>query len=148
MAPRLRNLILAKCRQITDRAVISITGLGKNLHSLHLGHCSNITDAAVQELVALCPRIRYIDLACCLRLTNQSVQVLAQLPKLRRVGLVKCNNITDYAIKQLVRRAGEGVCPLERVHLSYCMHLTVEVCVSPVERSVAGGAAWEYWESY
>ncbi|KAI5814728.1 hypothetical protein BZA77DRAFT_94890 [Pyronema omphalodes] len=125
MAPRLRSLILAKCRQITDRAVISITGLGKNLHSLHLGHCSNITDAAVQELVALCTRIRYIDLACCLRLTNQSVQVLAQLPKLRRVGLVKCNNITDYAIKQLVRRS-DGACPLERVHLSYCMHLTVE----------------------
>lgn len=125
MAPRLRNLILAKCRNITDRAVISITSLGKNLHNLHLGHCSNITDRAVRQLVQSCTRIRYIDLACCLRLTDASVCQLALLPKLRRIGLVKCNNITDFAIQSLVRRGNNSQCPLERVHLSYCMHLSV-----------------------
>src|SRR6266702_3634912 len=31
-APRLRNLVLAKCRNLTDRAVLAITRLGKNLH--------------------------------------------------------------------------------------------------------------------
>ncbi|KAI5804372.1 hypothetical protein EDC01DRAFT_416780 [Geopyxis carbonaria] len=126
MAPRLRNLILAKCRHITDRAVHSITKLGKNLHNLHLGHCSHITDRAVRALVQSCTRLRYIDLACCLRLTDASVCQLAQLPKLRRIGLVKCNNITDFAIQSLVRRTNTYPCPLERVHLSYCMHLTVE----------------------
>lgn len=127
IAPRLRNLILAKCRNITDRAVNSITRLGKNLHNLHLGHCSHITDRAVRELVSTCTRIRYIDLACCLRLTDASVCQLALLPKLRRIGLVKCNNITDFAIQSLVRRGNNSPCPLERVHLSYCMHLSVEV---------------------
>jgi len=129
MAHRLRNLILAKCRNITDRAVHSITRLGKNLHNLHLGHCSNITDHAVSQLVQICTRIRYIDLACCLRLTDASVCQLALLPKLRRIGLVKCNNITDFAIQSLGRRPGSSPCPLERVHLSYCMNLTVHVCV-------------------
>lgn len=131
MAPRLRNLTLAKCRHITDKAVMSITRLGKNLHNLHLGHCNLITDLAVRALAQACTRIRYIDLACCLRLTDSGVCQLALLPKLRRIGLVKCNNITDFAIQSLVRRGSNILCPLERVHLSYCMHLTVEVCRLP-----------------
>ena len=137
MAPRLRTLTLAKCRQITDRAVNSITRLGKNLHSLHLGHCSNITDRAVRAVVQSCTRLRYIDLACCQHLTDASVCQLALLPKLRRIGLVKCNNITDFAIQSLVRRGGNSPCPLERVHLSYCMNLSVEVwTLSPSLESV------------
>ncbi|RAL09945.1 uncharacterized protein BO97DRAFT_436449 [Aspergillus homomorphus CBS 101889] len=127
-APRLRNLVLAKCRFITDRAVWAICKLGKNLHYVHLGHCSNITDAAVIQLVKSCNRIRYIDLACCIRLTDASVQQLATLPKLRRIGLVKCQNITDNSILALAgpkaSHHSAGISSLERVHLSYCTHLT------------------------
>lgn len=130
-SPRLRNLVLAKCREVTDRSVMAITKLGKNLHYIHLGHCGNITDEAVIQLVKLCNRIRYIDLACCHRLTDASVQQLAQLPKLRRIGLVKCHNISDRSIialaKSGVRRPTKAVAEslLERVHLSYCLHLTL-----------------------
>lgn len=131
-APRLRNLVLAKCRFITDRAVWAICRLGKNLHYVHLGHCSNITDAAVIQLVKSCNRIRYIDLACCIRLTDTSVQQLATLPKLRRIGLVKCQNITDNSIHALAGSKAAhhsgGVSSLERVHLSYCVRLTIDVC--------------------
>lgn len=133
VAPRLRNLVLAKCRLITDRAVQSITRLGKNLHYAHLGHCQQITDNAVIQLVKLCNRIRYIDLACCHRLTDASVQQLATLPKLRRVGLVKCQAITDRSILALAKAKlgphGQivGTSSLERVHLSYCVHLTLQV---------------------
>lgn len=127
-APRLRNLVLAKCRFITDRAVWAICKLGKNLHYVHLGHCSNITDAAVIQLVKSCNRIRYIDLACCNRLTDMSVQQLATLPKLRRIGLVKCQLITDDSIFALARpKVSVGVSCLERVHLSYCIRLTMDV---------------------
>ncbi|KAK1141104.1 SCF ubiquitin ligase complex subunit [Aspergillus melleus] len=126
-APRLRNLVLAKCRFITDRAVWAICKLGKNLHYVHLGHCSNITDAAVIQLVKSCNRIRYIDLACCNRLTDASVQQLATLPKLRRIGLVKCQLITDDSILALARpKVSVGVSCLERVHLSYCIRLTMD----------------------
>ncbi|RAH73542.1 uncharacterized protein BO66DRAFT_408866 [Aspergillus aculeatinus CBS 121060] len=131
-APRLRNLVLAKCRLITDRAVWAICKLGKNLHYVHLGHCSNISDAAVMQLVKSCNRIRYIDLACCTRLTDASVQQLATLPKLRRIGLVKCANITDNSILALAgpkaSHHSAGISSLERVHLSYCTFLTLRVC--------------------
>jgi len=135
-APRLRNLVLAKCRHITDRAVASICKLTKNLHYIHLGHCINLTDNAVIQLVKACNRIRYIDLACCSRLTDASVRHLAQLPKLRRIGLVKCQNLTDSSIMALAHGpilfapAGKGIpqhfVSLERVHLSYCINLTLK----------------------
>ncbi len=132
-APRLRNLVLAKCRLLTDRAVLAITKLGKNLHYIHLGHCSRITDAGVIQLVKMCNRIRYIDLACCQNLTDNSVQQLATLPKLKRIGLVKCASITDRSILALAKpkQASHGgpLSPssLERVHLSYCILLTLAV---------------------
>ena len=133
LAPRLRNLVLAKCRNITDVAVTSIARLGKNLHYVHLGHCGLITDKAILHLIKTCNRIRYIDLACCTRLTDESVQQLANLPKLRRIGLVKCQNITDRSILALAKaRLGSShgllASNLERVHLSYCTHLTIKVC--------------------
>jgi F-box and leucine-rich repeat protein GRR1 len=131
--PRLRNLILAKCRQITDRAVLAITKLGKNLHYIHLGHCARITDLSVEALAKSCNRIRYIDLACCSNLTDISVMKLAGLPKLKRIGLVKCAAITDRSIYSLAvgelknGRKVNGVSVLERVHLSYCTLLTLDV---------------------
>jgi F-box and leucine-rich repeat protein GRR1 len=142
-APRLRNLVLAKCRNITDVAVNAIATLGKNLHYVHLGHCQNITDAGVKNLVHACNRIRYIDLGCCTNLTDDSVKRLALLPKLKRIGLVKCANITDDSVFTLaeaayrprMRRDAQGVfiggeyfsSSLERVHLSYCLNLTLKV---------------------
>ncbi|KAJ6119994.1 SCF ubiquitin ligase complex subunit [Penicillium sp. IBT 18751x] len=128
-APRLRNLVLAKCRFITDRSVQAICRLGKNLHYVHLGHCSNITDTAVIQLIKSCNRIRYIDLACCNRLTDISVQQLASLPKLRRIGLVKCQAISNQSILALAhppRTNHPMVSNLERVHLSYCVGLTMD----------------------
>ena len=135
--PRLRNLILAKCRQLTDRAVWAITKLGKNLHYIHLGHCARITDASIVALAKACNRIRYIDLACCSNLSDTSITQLANLPKLKRVGLVKCAGITDRSIQALATYGGRigmgrpkdrshGVSVLERVHLSYCTQLTLD----------------------
>ena len=146
-APRLRNVVFAKCRNLTDVAVNAISKLGKNLHYVHLGHCNQITDDAVKNLVHCCARIRYIDLGCCNRLTDASVTKLATLPKLRRIGLVKCQSITDesvYALSHASRRvsnpsgpvdimypefhgSNNHVSSLERVHLSYCVNLTLRV---------------------
>ncbi|KAI8624753.1 RNI-like protein [Xylariaceae sp. FL1651] len=143
IAPRLRNLVLAKCSNITDIAVHSIARLGKNLHYVHLGHCRHITDDAVKRLVRSCNRIRYIDLGCCTHLTDDSVTLLAALPKLKRIGLVKCANITDESMYALAKAndhrrnasqfnsgqfssGHDGRTPsLERVHLSYCTNLTL-----------------------
>ncbi|ODV78678.1 protein required for glucose repression and for glucose and cation transport [Suhomyces tanzawaensis NRRL Y-17324] len=123
-APRLRNVVLSKCMQITDASLRALSQLGRSLHYIHLGHCVLITDFGVASLVRSCHRIQYIDLACCLQLTDWSLVELANLPKLRRIGLVKCSLVTDNGIIELVRRRGEQDC-LERVHLSYCTNLTV-----------------------
>ncbi|KAI4864911.1 RNI-like protein [Hypoxylon rubiginosum] len=141
-APRLRNLVLAKCSNITDAAVYAIAKLSKNLHYVHLGHCRHITDDAVKRLVQSCNRIRYIDLGCCTHLTDESVIQLARLPKLKRIGLVKCSSITDESMYALAganrhaqnrrntasnsaRRHEYHTGSLERVHLSYCTNLTL-----------------------
>jgi F-box and leucine-rich repeat protein GRR1 len=149
VAPRLRNLVFAKCRNLTDLAVNAISKLGKNLHYLHLGHCGHITDTAVIKLVQSCNRIRYIDLGCCVHLTDMSVMKLASLPKLRRIGLVKCSAITDASVFALAQshgrprdRHGRPILrndhddyfigsSLERVHLSYCTNLTLNVRSPP-----------------
>lgn len=123
-APRLRNVVLSKCMQISDASLRHLAKLGRSLHYIHLGHCALITDFGVQALVRACYRIQYIDLACCLQLTDWTLIELSGLPKLKRIGLVKCNLISDFGIQGLVRLRGEPDC-LERVHLSYCTNLTI-----------------------
>ena len=131
IAPRLRNLVLNKCRELSDASVYAISRLGKNLHYLHLGHCVRITDDGVQKLVQECSRIRYIDLACCAHLTDESITQLAGLPKLKRIGLVKCLKVTDACVRALALRKTHhnhtSLSSLERVHLSYCTQLNIDV---------------------
>lgn len=167
VAPRLRNVVFAKCRNLTDVAVNAISKLGKNLHYVHLGHCNQITDDAVKNLVHCCARIRYIDLGCCNRLTDASVTKLATLPKLRRIGLVKCQSITDesvYALSHASRRvsnpsgpvditypefhgANNHVSSLERVHLSYCVNLTLRVSLHGIPPKNKTNETTEYHHS-
>ena len=50
-----------------------------------------------------------------------SVFELSSPPKLRRIGLVRVNNLTDEAIYALANRHAT----LERIHLSYCDQISV-----------------------
>ncbi|EGN93032.1 hypothetical protein SERLA73DRAFT_98359 [Serpula lacrymans var. lacrymans S7.3] len=120
-APKIRNLVLSKCGQLSDRTVENICLLGKHLHYLHLGHAINITDRSIKTLARCCTRLRYVDFANCVLLTDMSVFELSSLPKLRRIGLVRVNNLTDEAIYALADRHGT----LERIHLSYCDQISV-----------------------
>lgn len=120
--PRIRNLILAKCHRLTNEAILAVATLGKHLHYLHLGHLALIEDSAVIVLARSCTRLRYIDLANCNNLTDVSVfELAANLPRLKRIGLVRVFQVTDHAIYSLHARTS-----LERIHLSYCDHLTVK----------------------
>ncbi|KZP00247.1 RNI-like protein [Calocera viscosa TUFC12733] len=121
-APRIRNLVLAKCVGLSQECVDPIGRLGKHLHYLHLGHVAQLTDRSIRALASACTRLRYIDLACCQLLTDMSVFELAQLPKLRRIGLVRVTNLTDNALFAL----GDRHHTLERIHLSYCEGISVQ----------------------
>ena len=132
-APRIRNLVLYKCFHLTDQGIISLVALGKYLHYLHLGHCMELTDLAVIQLARNCTRLRYLDLASCIRISDISCMELGlHLEKLKRIGLVKCINITDQGIISLVRGRAQICNVLERIHLSYCQRLTLDVHHSPV----------------
>ncbi|KAG5341945.1 hypothetical protein C0989_006788 [Termitomyces sp. Mn162] len=120
-APKIRNLVLSKCSLLTDRSIENICKLGRHLHYLHLGHAVKITDSSVRNLARSCTRLRYVDFANCVLLTDMSVFELSALPKLRRIGLVRVNNLTDEAIYAL----GERHTSLERIHLSYCDQISV-----------------------
>ncbi|KAF8076571.1 hypothetical protein FPV67DRAFT_1559009 [Lyophyllum atratum] len=120
-APKIRNLVLSKCSLLTDRSVENMCKLGRHLHYLHLGHAVKIRDGSVRTLARSCTRLRYVDFANCVELTDMSVFELAALPKLRRIGLVRVNNLTDEAIYAL----GERHTSLERIHLSYCDQISV-----------------------
>lgn len=124
-ASKLRSLSLTRCINLTDRGIVQISRLGKYLHHLHLGHCSNLTDRSVIFLVKYCSRLRYIDLACCYNLTDAAVVALSGLARVKRIGLVKCNSVTNHGILTLANAPAIQV-SLERIHLSYCTQLTLE----------------------
>lgn len=127
-APRIRNLVLYKCFNLTDQGISCLVALGKYLHYLHLGHCMELTDMAVIQLARNCTRLRYLDLASCIRISDISCMELGlHLEKLKRIGLVKCINITDQGIVSLVRGRAQICNVLERIHLSYCQRLTLDV---------------------
>lgn len=123
-APKIKSLVLNKCSRITDEGLLSVCKLGRYLHFLHLGHCSNLTDRSITKLALFCNRIRYLDMACCTEITDKSVIELANLPKLKRIGLVKCSNITDISIGALTSHIRISN-SLERIHLSYCTQLSI-----------------------
>jgi F-box and leucine-rich repeat protein GRR1 len=63
--------------------------------------------------------VRITDLSC--------LELGLHLEKLKRVGLVKCTNISDTGIVSLVRGRANVFAVLERIHLSYCHRLTLRV---------------------
>ncbi|KAF8663408.1 hypothetical protein AX16_000980 [Volvariella volvacea WC 439] len=148
-APKIRNLVLSKCSRLTDSSVETICQLGRHLHYLHLGHAVNITDRSVRTLARSCTRLRYIDFANCQNLTDLSVFELALLPKLRRIGLVRVNNLTDEAIYSLAERHAT----LERIHLSYCdqisiiaIHFLLQKLHKLTHLSLTGVPAFRQWD--
>lgn len=66
-------------------------------------------------------KLDLIAIPDCVQLTDMSVFELSTLQKLRRIGLVRVNNLTDQAIQAL----GERHATLERIHLSYCDQISV-----------------------
>lgn len=127
-APRLRQINLSKCPFITDRSLSTIANAYRSqLVHLHLGHCENITDKGVRILVEKCPRLNFFDAGNCKYLTDASLYALATLPKLRRIGLVRCPNIGHQGVISLAfPQPGVPERPLERLHLSYCPKVTLE----------------------
>ncbi|RSH84669.1 SCF ubiquitin ligase complex subunit [Apiotrichum porosum] len=104
----LRVVDFNSCKGLNDQAVDNLIDNARQLRSITLTKCVKLTDATVEN---------------CSLLTDVSVVALASnLPKLRRVGLVKVTNITDKGIQALAERYST----MERLHLSYCDKVSVK----------------------
>ena len=123
ICPRVRHLNLSKCPRITDGALQAIArAYGSTLYYLHVGHCVRITDLGVKAIRSNCPGLSFFDAANCSRLTSNALLHLATLPRLRRIGVVKCTGIDDTAVIALA--VAQPNPPFERLHFSYCTQLT------------------------
>ena len=139
-APKIQNLNITECRQLTDVALDCICRLGESLDVLSMSRVTNVTDAAVVRLARSCTKLRGVDFGCecllegsymgrrtncipdCDKLTDLSVFELASLGGLRRLSLAGLHNITDIGIFAIAQQAVE----LERFHLAYCTQISLE----------------------
>ncbi|KGO36410.1 SCF E3 ubiquitin ligase complex F-box protein GrrA [Penicillium expansum] len=145
----LRELRLAHCTEVDDNAFLSLPPqmTFDSLRILDLTACENVRDDSVERIVRAAPRLRNLvgkESPLCAPgalfehfglgrdkpgQVLQPHSQLATLPKLRRIGLVKCQAITDQSILALARpKMGHhpSVSSLERVHLSYCVQLRMK----------------------
>ncbi|KAG0001456.1 SCF ubiquitin ligase complex subunit, partial [Entomortierella chlamydospora] len=153
--PQVRDINMTLFANLTDQA-FSFIPIGPpassnirfdQLRVLNLTSCVLITDETLARIIPAASRLRNLTLTKCDRITD-AIFAMAQLPKLRRIGLVKCANITDHGIyamlvSQIVPQT------LERVHLSYCVHLSdtavaalVSQCSKLTHLSVTGVPAF------
>ncbi|KAF9534701.1 hypothetical protein CPB83DRAFT_802835 [Crepidotus variabilis] len=121
-APRIQSLNLTRCSLLTDQALESISKLQDHLDVLMLAYVTNITDRGLVHVARSCGNLRCVDVAFCRNLTDMSVFELAGLPGLRRLSLVRVHKLTDIAVFSLAEHATG----LERLHLSYCDHLSLD----------------------
>ncbi|KAF9076823.1 hypothetical protein BDP27DRAFT_1312648 [Rhodocollybia butyracea] len=120
-APKLQNLNISGCSELTDKALESICTLGGHLDVLILAHVTKISDQGVIQFARACNNLRVVDLAFCRNLTDMSVFELAGLASLRRLSLIRVH-ITDIAIFSLAEHAWT----LERLYISYCDHVSLD----------------------
>lgn len=138
-APRIQSLNLTKCSMLTDTALECVAKLGDHLDVLIIAHVSNVTDKGLVKIARECINLRIVDVACrlffyclmrnfadcmavCRNLTDMSVFELAGLQSLRRLNLIRVHKLTDIGVFSLAEHATN----LERLHLSYCDHLSLD----------------------
>ncbi|XP_055078559.1 dynein regulatory complex subunit 6 [Periophthalmus magnuspinnatus] len=115
-APKLRELNISYCSQITDTAVRRIALRLNRLYHLNLSYCGGLSDKSLEFLSdsSICS----LDISGC----SVQDQGLASLERvhLRKIVLAECIFVTDVGIENLCR----NVKYLEDVDISYCAALT------------------------
>ncbi|KAF9438306.1 hypothetical protein BGZ76_008694 [Entomortierella beljakovae] len=104
---RLAYLGLSQCRLLTHDALRAIGDLcGQHIRRLELSNCENFGDDGLVYLSQHCTRLQLLDLEDVNLLTDISLRSFAMnLPKLERLCLSYCENITDQGIMRMIRPA-------------------------------------------
>eukprot|EP00622_Pseudochattonella_farcimen_P002366 FR737281.1.p2 GENE.FR737281.1~~FR737281.1.p2 ORF type:complete len:247 (+),score=44.99 FR737281.1:1-741(+) len=121
LTANLTTINLGGCREITDKAIMSLAENCPGLTMITLRYCEEITDEAVMYLADKCHGLTTIDLTGCGRkITDKAIMSLAENCR----GLTKIylydNKITDKAVMYLAEN-----CPgLTMINLNGCREIT------------------------
>ncbi|XP_017852403.1 F-box/LRR-repeat protein 4 isoform X2 [Drosophila busckii] len=85
--PKLKKLFLSAVRGITERDLIHIATLGKNLEQLDLMGIINITQERVYDILLQCPKLRMLDLSFCDNIMDRDFDMIAEWSRLYNVDI-------------------------------------------------------------
>ncbi|ETW03854.1 hypothetical protein, variant 1 [Aphanomyces invadans] len=116
---QLQEVDLGQCK-ITDAALFSLARHCSSLEVVRLRWCSQVTDAGIMRLASSCLQLRALDLNNCGLVTDLSLAALRACPRLERLNVAWCVNITDSGVADLAR----GCRALQEATFTYCTQLT------------------------
>ncbi|KAH8385799.1 hypothetical protein KR093_011785 [Drosophila rubida] len=85
--PKLKKLFLSAVRGITERDLIHIATLGKNLEQLDLMGILNITHERVYDILIHCTKLQLLDLSFCDSIMDHDLDVIADWSRLFNVDI-------------------------------------------------------------
>ncbi|KAF8358843.1 fbxl-1 [Pristionchus pacificus] len=96
---KLERIDLEDCINITDSSVICFSMNCPNLANLGLSHCELLTDASITALIANQREIlEVLELDNCPNISDAGLSQLKVCPKLRRLDLYDCQNVSKDAV--------------------------------------------------
>ncbi|KAH8416365.1 hypothetical protein KR222_000736 [Zaprionus bogoriensis] len=92
--PKLKKLFLSAVRGITERDLMHIATLGKNLEQLDLMGILNITHERVYDILVHCTKLQLLDLSFCDNIMDRDFDVITDWSRLFKVD-IKSSRIYD-----------------------------------------------------
>lgn len=118
-SPRLREVSLESCSQITSSSAPSIASL-KHLQKLNVAHCPLLTDTFLQEGVTHCQELTSLNLSHCKTISDSGLLHLNTLSKLCSLNMSELHRVTDLAMTAVLKHWPA----LEDLSVEKCSSLT------------------------
>ncbi|XP_017063674.1 F-box/LRR-repeat protein 4 isoform X2 [Drosophila eugracilis] len=80
--PKLKKLFLSAVRGTTERDLMHIAALGKNLEQLDLMGILNITHERIYDILVHCPKLQLLDLSFCDNIVDRDYDLLSEWSRL------------------------------------------------------------------
>lgn len=99
--PRLRNLQLAFCRNLTDEGFDAIARKNTSLEVLNISHCHIITITGLKALVTSLQQLSHLNLTRCSNLDDKSLAIISNnCGRLKSLNLSMCQKMTVASVKK------------------------------------------------
>ncbi|XP_030382212.1 F-box/LRR-repeat protein 4 [Scaptodrosophila lebanonensis] len=85
--PKLKKLFLSAVRGTTERDLVHIATLGKNLEQLDLMGILNITRERIYDILVNCPKLQLLDLSFCDNIMERDFDVIAEWSRMFNVDI-------------------------------------------------------------